>query len=132
MLKEEDLASADGNFRSIYLPVARNVQPEILAVFDFAEPSIVLGSRETTIVPPQSLFLMNSDFVETQAAAMAKRVMEESGFENRFSLACRLAWCREPFRDEIEAARKMGADELDLWTSICRALFASADFLFAN
>jgi len=132
VLTEEELATAEGDFRSIYLPIARNVQPEVLAVFDFAEPSIVLGSRDTTIVPPQALFLMNSAFVEEQATAMAQRIMRESGFENRFSLACHLAWGRAPFPDELDAARAIGGEDLAAWTSICRALFASAEFLFVN
>jgi hypothetical protein len=63
---------------------------------------------------------------------MAKRVMSEAGFERRFSLACRLAYGREPFADEIAAARKLDHNDLSSWTSICRALFASADFLFLN
>lgn len=132
VLKEEELAGAGGNFRSIYLPVARNVQPEVLSIFDFAEPSLVLGSRDTTIVPPQALFLLNSDFVDEQATAMAQRVMKEPDFDTRFALACRLTWCRDPLPTEREAAKRHDHNDLSSWTSICRALFASADFLFTD
>ncbi len=132
ILNEEMISQANGRFRSLYLPVARNVQPETLAVFDFTDPSVVLGARETTIVPPQALYLMNSDFVSTQATTMAKRVMVESGFEKRFNLACRLAYGREPMVEELQAAKKLDHDDIVSWTSICRALFASADFLFIN
>lgn len=133
VLKEEEIAEANGSHRSVYLPVARNVQPEVLAVFDFAEPSVVLGNRDTTIVPPQALYLMNSDFVETQARALARRAMQLPGFEQRFTTACQLVWCRDPYPDEIAAARILGnRNDLDSWTSLCRALFASADFLFIN
>ncbi len=132
VLQEEAIVKANGRHRSLYLPVARSIQPEVLAVFDFTDPSVVLGARETTIVPPQALYLMNSDFVAEQSAIMAKRVMSEAGFETRFSLACRLAYGREPFADEIAVARKLDHNDLSSWTSICRALFASADFLFLN
>lgn len=132
VLQEESIVKASGRFRSLYLPVARNVQPEVLAVFDFTDPSVVLGARETTIVPPQALYLMNGGFVAEQAAIMAKRVMTTNGFEARFNLACRLAYGRDPFADEIAAAKKLDRDDLATWTSICRALFASADFLFLN
>lgn len=132
VLKEEDLAKANGRYRSLYLPIARSVQPEVLAVFDFTDPSVVLGARETTLVPPQALYLLNSDFVAEQAAFMAQRVMREAGFEQRFSLACRLAYGREPFANEIAAAKQLDHADLPTWTSICRALFASADFLFVN
>ncbi|MFO1482189.1 MAG: PSD1 and planctomycete cytochrome C domain-containing protein [Verrucomicrobiaceae bacterium] len=132
VLQEEAITKANGRFRSLYLPIARNVQPEVLAVFDFTDPSVVLGARETTIVPPQALYLMNSDFVTEQAMLMAKRVMAESGFEARFTLACRLTYGRDPKADELNAARKLDHNDLASWTSICRALFASADFLFVN
>lgn len=132
VLQEEAIVKANGRHRSLYLPIARSVQPEVLAVFDFTDPSVVLGARETTIVPPQALYLMNSDFVAEQAAIMAKRVMSEAGFERRFSLACRLAYGREPFAEETAAARKLDHNDPASWTSVCRALFASADFLFVN
>jgi hypothetical protein len=133
VLEEEQIAEANGNHRSIYLPVARNVQPEVLAVFDFSEPSVVTGVRDTTIVPPQALYMLNSNFVEEQARALAGRVMEVSGFAQRFTTACQLVWCRDPYPDELAAARELGRhDDLDAWTGICRSLFAAADFLFIN
>ncbi|MEZ0258659.1 MAG: DUF1549 domain-containing protein, partial [Chthoniobacter sp.] len=46
--------------RSVYLPIARELLPDALAVFDFAEPGFVSGQRETTTVPSQALFLLNS------------------------------------------------------------------------
>ncbi|HEX5790703.1 MAG TPA: DUF1553 domain-containing protein, partial [Luteolibacter sp.] len=132
VVREEQIAAYQANFRSVYLPVARNVQPEVLAVFDFGEPSSVMGARETTIVPPQALYMMNSGFVEAQSQALANRVMAEDGFERRFALACRLVWCREPTEREVAAARAHDRNDSTSWTSICRALFASADFLFLN
>jgi len=131
-VREETIAAAKGDFRSVYLPVARGVQPQSLAIFDFVDPSMVLGARNTTIVPPQALYLMNSDFMQEQSQAMAQRVMKEKGFDARLSLACRLTLCREPYPDEVAAVKKMGGDDLAAWTSICRALMSSADFLFVN
>ncbi|MFO0843082.1 MAG: PSD1 and planctomycete cytochrome C domain-containing protein [Gemmataceae bacterium] len=46
--------------RSVYLPVLRDRLPDVLDLFDFAEPSLVTGDRETTNVPVQALYLMNS------------------------------------------------------------------------
>ena len=132
VITESKIETANGTERSIYLPIARTVQSETLAVFDFSDPSMVRGARDTTIVPPQALYLMNDDFVKEMATAMAQRVLKENGFEQRFNLACRLAWGRQPFSDELAAARKIGGDDLTAWTTICRALFGSADFLFIN
>jgi hypothetical protein len=49
--------------------------PDTLAVFDFAEPSLVSGRRETTNVPSQALFLLNSPFIATAAQKLGERVM---------------------------------------------------------
>jgi len=131
-ITEEKITAASGSFRSLYLPIARSVQPESLSIFDFTDPNIVLGSRDTTIVPPQALYLLNGAFMDQQAKAMAKRVMSVDGFEDRFTLACQLAYCRKPYADEITAAKKLRGEDLAAWTSICRALLSSADFLFIN
>lgn len=132
VLTESDIETANHTHRSLYLPIARTVQSETLAVFDFSDPAIVRGARETTIVPPQALYLMNDEFVAEAAAAMAGRVMRVSGFDQRFELACRLAYGRAPLPDELAAARTFGGDDSAAWTAICRALFGSADFLFLN
>ncbi len=131
-LKESQIETANDHYRSLYLPIARTVQAETLAVFDFSDPSMVRGARDTTIVPPQALYLMNDSFVTEMAGAMAQRVMKGNGFEKRFELACRLAWNRKPLPDEMQAARQIGGDDLTAWTAICRALLCSADFLFLN
>lgn len=131
VLQESEIETANSNHRSLYLPIARTVQTETLAIFDFSDPSIVRGARDTTIVPPQALYLMNSAFVTDMATSMAERVMKRSGFDQRFQLACRLIYGRDPSMEETSAARKLG-DDRDSWTRICRALFASADFLFIN
>ena len=94
MLTEDEIETADHLHRSLYLPIARTVQAESLAIFDFGDPSIVRGARDTTIVPPQALYLMNSEFVTKMAAAMAERIMRTPGFDQRFDLACRLAYGR--------------------------------------
>src|SRR5262249_60300778 len=60
--------------RSVSLPVLRDRLPDALELFDFAEPSLVTGQRETTNVPLQALYLMNSPFVGKRAAALADRL----------------------------------------------------------
>src|SRR5262249_51051627 len=41
--------------RSVYAPVFRNALPELFAVFDFADPSMVTGQRNVSTVAPQAL-----------------------------------------------------------------------------
>ena len=49
--------------RSVYLPLLRGLTPTSLEVFDFAEQGMVTGSRDTTTVATQALYLLNDPFV---------------------------------------------------------------------
>ena len=60
--------------RSVYLPIIRDKVPDVLELFDFAEPSLIVASRDVTTVPSQALFMLNSPFVAAQSGALAKRV----------------------------------------------------------
>ena len=60
--------------RSIYLPVVRDQVFESLALFDFADPSLVTGERAMTTGPAQALYFMNGPFVIRQAEALAERL----------------------------------------------------------
>ena len=94
--------------RSVYLPIVRNGVPEALGLFDFADPSIVVGQRDVTTVPSQSLYLMNSPFIVRQAEVMAKRVLEAKDAggtmndEERVDHAFRIALARRPTDEQRE------------------------------
>ncbi len=74
-LQETQVTSANGNFRSIYLPQPRLVLPDVLQLFDAADNSMVTGTRETTIVPSQSLYWLNSLRVQQLSQSVARRVL---------------------------------------------------------
>ena len=150
------------NVRSVYLPVARDVLPDALSVFDFAENSMVVGNRETTNVPSQALFLLNSPFVEKAAQKLAARVITSypagpgaalgANMDPRMTLAYWLVFSRNPTAFEKKAAYdffnrfpgrwKKGDETVSAvhdagainaaWTSFARALFASAEFRYLN
>src|SRR4029077_4588894 len=71
-------AVANSLHRSVYLPLVRTLVPRSLEVFDFAEQGMVTGSRDTTTVPTQALYLLNDPFVRQQSQALAKRVLSHS------------------------------------------------------
>lgn len=64
-----------GLFRSIYLPLLRGVTPKSLEAFDPVQQTLVTGQRETTTVPTQALYLLNSTFVRQQSLALAEQVL---------------------------------------------------------
>ncbi len=125
--------------RSVYLPVIRDRLPDVLDLFDFAEPSLVTGSRETTNVPIQAHYLLNSPFVQDRAKGLAKRLAQEATDEQRVKKAFVLCFSREP--EEIELRRSLEflncetkspgepakVDSRQL-LSLCQALLATAEF----
>ena len=69
-----DLDAADNVRRTVYGRVSRSNLNTLLKLYDFPEASQHSPSRELTTTPLQQLFVMNSAFVQTQAAALAKDV----------------------------------------------------------
>jgi cytochrome c553 len=90
--------------RSVYLPLLRGITPNSLAVFDFAEQGFVTGSRDSTTVAPQALYLLNDPFVRKQSLALAERVLAKSDLDDagRTKLAYRLIFSRESTTHEVE------------------------------
>jgi hypothetical protein len=70
----EKYSVGESVLRSAYLPIIRSELPDILTVFDFADPDFVTGKRPATNVPAQALLLMNSPFVIDCAEATAARL----------------------------------------------------------
>ncbi|MBX3401618.1 MAG: PSD1 domain-containing protein [Gemmataceae bacterium] len=64
--------------RSVYLPLLRGVTPKALEPFDPVDQTLVSGSRDTTTVPGQALFLLNSSFVRRQSLALAERELKDT------------------------------------------------------
>ncbi len=117
----------------------RDQLPDVLRQFDFAEPSLVTGKRDSTNVPPQALYLMNSDFVRGRAAALAKRVMEKSSDEAKIVEVYHRSLNRAPDVEESQLVKEFltaplpeGTDPSKeaekRWQDLCHALLASADF----
>jgi len=118
-------------YRSVYLPVLRDRLPDVLDLFDFAEPGMVVGDRDTTNVPVQALYLLNSDFVQARAAALAKRVAEVSGDRaTQIEQVFLLCLGRLP----AERERELGAEFFDVagnedaLAAFCQGVLASAEF----
>ncbi len=63
------------NRRTVYQPVIRTVEPHVLQLFDAASNTMVTGARPRTIVAPQSLYFLNSEFVQTSAEAIGNRIL---------------------------------------------------------
>jgi hypothetical protein len=155
-------AGTTSKVRSVYLPLARDLTPDALAVFDFADSSLVTGTRETTNVPSQALYLLNSSFVADQARKLSKRITDAyptganagtaARLDERLRYAYWIVFNRPPDAAEKQAAITFftkfpnswakgdkaipgmkDAEAIDAaWTSFCRALFAAGEFRYLN
>jgi hypothetical protein len=128
---------ASDTHRSVYLPVIRDQVLESLALFDFADPSLVTGERPTTTGPAQALHFMNGPFVIRQAEGLAERLRAAPGDDaRRIEQAFRLAFARPPMDEERDSAlaflRAFAAVKSvpDPWPAFCQALFAGAEFRY--
>src|SRR5262245_8261828 len=121
--------------RSVYLPVFRNALPEALEAFDFADPSLVTGVRNTSTVAPQALLLLNHPFPAEQAKHAAARLLAEGQPDDadRITRAYRLTVGREPTAGERAVAAKfLATDGPEGWAAVFHALFASSDFRYVE
>ena len=130
-----------GTRRSVYSPVLRNALPELFEMFDFADPSVVTGRRNTSTVAPQALFLMNHPFAIEQARVAAGRLLAEKLPDDaaRAARAYRIILGRSPTDAEraialrhIAAAGSEAAQQREAWAQFCQALFAGPDFRYVN
>lgn len=128
--------------RSVYAPVFRNALPELFEVFDFADPSMVVGRRNVSTVAPQALYLLNHPFVIEQAQEAARRLLAQPGLDDggRLNRIYRLALGRPATAAERriglaflarQANAEAGSDETS-WALLFQAVFASVDFRYVN
>ena len=123
--------------RSVYVPAFRNSLMEIFEVFDFANPNLVVGHRNSSTLPTQALYLMNNPDVIECARRSAERLLDESLPDEsaRIELAYQRFLGRSPSPIESNAALayidEMQQDvnkPIDAWASFCHALIASLEF----
>lgn len=93
-------------YRSVYLPIVRDHVPRSLDLFDFAEPSMVVGDRDQSQTAPQALYMMNSDFVWEQSVAMAAKAESVSEqLDEQLNWIFRTSYSRDATAEEIELAK---------------------------
>jgi hypothetical protein len=126
-----------GTRRSVYVPVFRNSLHPLMEAFDFADPNIVQGDRNTSVLPTQALFLMNSPFVMVRAQAAAGRLLARADLDDeaRITRVFRETLARHPTEAERSLTRNylnsFAADQQKAaWERVYHSLFASLDFRY--
>jgi cytochrome c553 len=98
--------------RSVYLPLLRGLTPHALEAFDPVEQTLVTGQRDTTTVPGQALYLLNSSFVRRQSLALAEQLLgaQDVADADPIRTAYRLTFGRTPTDKESKRARQFLAE----------------------
>lgn len=97
---------AEYNRRTIYLIAKRNLRLPFMEVFDAPDALVSCSRRESSTHAPQALELMNGDFANQQAEALAKRLETEAGpnLRRQIDLGYRLTTGRAAKPAEIQTA----------------------------
>jgi hypothetical protein len=134
--------------RTVYLPVMRNgasSADKIRSFFDFVDPASITGQRNQTVMPTQSLFLLNNDLVRKRAGSLAKQLIAAHADENaRLEALWLRAWNRPITGEERTDARSFLKEITSLlktprapdvveaarWQELCHSLLASNTFIY--
>lgn len=134
----EDLWKSDR--RTIYGYVNRYRIADGYLTFDFPNPSRTADRRLETMVPQQSLFLMNSPFVEEWVGELVGQEEFQGAASNseRIHFLFRRELSRNPRASELRAcdeylmSNQDRSDDLKLWRNIAHGLFLSNEFMYID
>jgi hypothetical protein len=140
---------ADANKRSVYLLSRRAYNLSLLTVFDRPLFAVNCPKRDASVIPLQSLTMLNDEFVADEAVHFAARVAGESPPANTDEIrrAFSIALCRLPNHKEEDrctayldrqrtAFKTAGATDRDAnrqaLTELCHTLLNTSEFLYAE
>jgi hypothetical protein len=93
---------AEQDRRSVYVHVKRSLLLPILEAFDLPETDRSTPTRFSTTQPTQALGMLNGDFLNRQAEALARRLRREAGdVAGQVRRALYLATARPPTEGEV-------------------------------
>ena len=145
------------NRRSVYVQSRRALPLAMLEAFDLPVMTPNCDARRSSTVAPQSLFLLNDEFVVKQAEEMAERLFRDRADTNaRIKLAYRLLFAAEPTLSELKACgtfievqakafrtggdkawleavkKRPDAPQIRALASLCQTLLCSNRFLYVD
>ncbi|HZO53940.1 MAG TPA: DUF1553 domain-containing protein [Bryobacteraceae bacterium] len=132
----------DRPIRSVYVPVVRSSLYEVFQAFDLPDPTMSNGDRDSTVVAPQALFMMNSSVMLKHSLKMAESLLSQTGLtdDQRIREAYERALSRPPTPQEIDQGltfvarieKEWKGDRTKAWQSFCKSLLASNEFVYLN
>jgi hypothetical protein len=127
--------------RSVYLLARRTFALPMFASFDAPDTMVSCPRRFQTTVPTQALTLFNSPFVREQSRAMAKRLLDDCGDDDKklIEQAWLLCFARPVTPAEADKTRQFLIDETlklndrqEAAAELCLALFNANEFVYID
>ncbi len=125
--------------RSLYIQTARWDRGNFATLFDAANPDASVEKRTLSTVAPQALLLLNHDFVQTQAAALAKRLLREAPADEaaRIHWACQLLFARPARAEELAIGHQLLAQSGEphaeaAWCDLAHVLLCANEFVYVD
>jgi cytochrome c553 len=130
------------NIRAVYIPVVRSSLYDVFSAFDLPDPATPNGDRDSSVVAPQALFMMNGAVMLRHSLAMARNLLGNPDWDDaaRVREAYSRALARPAAAAEVDQALTFIAqmqtawrgDRERAWQSFCKALLSSKEFLYLN
>jgi hypothetical protein len=109
------------------LPLRRSNLPSLLNLFDFGDATTTCEGRALTNTAPQALFMMNSKFVDSRAAALSKEL------GGHVDLLYQRILDRLPTPAERDEALGYVAKSGERgWQSLARILLSSNEYIYVD
>ena len=125
--------------RSIYAFINRDIVHNLASTFDAANPNACTAKRPETTVPQQTLFALNSKFIQDRAAVMTKlKVFTEAKSDlARVELLYQRTFSRLPTDDEVQLALRYVQSQSEKskttpWQRLAHVLLAANEFVFVD
>jgi Protein of unknown function (DUF1553)/Protein of unknown function (DUF1549)/Planctomycete cytochrome C len=125
--------------RSVYAFVNRDIVSSMASTFDVASPATCTAKRPDTTVPQQTLFALNSAFIQDRAVALASlsQMTSAKNDADRIQLLYQRTFSRSAEPDEIEIAQRFvgaqdGESDTDAWQRLAHVLLAANEFVFVD
>ena len=133
--------------RSVYGFINRDIIANLMSTFDASNPNACTAKRPETTVPQQTLFALNSDFIQDRAKRIASLTKQASfpTIDERIVAMIRRILGRTPSTMEVERAKGfIESDSAVLnaegptedperkWIQLAHAVMASNEFFFLD
>ncbi len=132
----KDATTYESPRRALYVPIIRNHLYDMLEQFDYPDPTMPTGSRNSTVIAPQALIMMNAPVVMESSTRLAARLCALPADAQRVEQAYALLYGRPPVEhekaDTLALVRDFSATEKPerAWALACQTLLAANEFIY--